>query len=484
MSGPKINTVHPLLANKMNQISRSRDTYSGTDAIKSKDRAEEYLPKLSGQDKGEYENYKKRAVFYGATPKTVSALTGAISRKPAEMKNTESLEDFLSDVTGTGISMEEFSKDIENEVMVSGRSIVCVDRLPEGNNKPYLVWYKNEDCINWKVEKYKDFDKRLVNIVFREVYFEANEDNPYLQEVKYKFREYRLEGDNVVVNIWSPKKSKTPFTLLEMANSKSDVEYEITENYTLTNKGKPLGFIPCVPIVSDGAYTDIPKPPLLDMVDINLAHYRNSADLEHGLHWTALPTPWFSGVQDRSLNITLGSGNAIVLPDEGKAGFLEFTGAGLSKISEAMDKKENLMAALGARMLANRMDQSTSAEVARINVSGEISSLAGIAKSISRGLTRVIRMVAIWEGKSNPQNMSIHLNEDYVDTKLAGGDITALVGAYQNGAMSLDSLLWNLAQGERLPLGRDIGEEVELIEAGKEDIMSDFNKDNTDNFEE
>ena len=122
------------------------------------------------------------------------------------------------------------------------------------------------------------------------------------------------------------------------------------------------------------------------------------------------------------------------------------------------------MSALGARMLAGKMDQSTSAEVARINYSGETAALSNIAKSISRGITRLLQMVARWENVQGYEEISVHLNEDYVDSKLAAADITALMGAYQGGVMSLESLIWNLDQGERLPLGRTVDEEMSLIE--------------------
>jgi hypothetical protein len=221
-------------------------------------------------------------------------------------------------------------------------------------------------------------------------------------------------------------------------------------------------------VVSSGGDYEVPTPPLLDLVDVNIAHYRNSADYEHGLHWTALPTPYFSGLSDSTATISIGSGAAIILPEGGSAGFLEFNGAGLGKISEAMKHKEGLMSTLGARMLSSGMDQSTSAEVVRINVSGEISALINVAKSMSRCIARTLRMVSLWENNKNAANIDVHINEDYVDTKLASGDITALLGAYTAGALSLDTLLWNLEQGERIPVGRTVEEEMSLIDVGAE----------------
>ncbi len=464
-SNKKVNTLHPMLVEKADQIRRSRDCYRGTDAVKAGESAgvtgidELYLPKLSGQDQSEYRTYKLRALFYAAMARTVTALVGAIDRKPPEVKGADHLEDFNKDVTGTGVSLTEFLKELETEIMISGRVIVCIDRMNSENNRPYLVWYKNEDCINWFTEEYSEFDKQLGAVVFREMFYKPCEDNPYEQIACNRYREFVKDPQgNVTVNIWTPE------TVNADGLGSENTNYVITETYSVHNRGKALGFLPVVPIVSEGSPLEIPKPPLIDLVDVNLSHYRNSADYEHGLHWTALPTPWFSGLNDRGTQISLGSGAAIALPDpSSKAGFLEFSGVGLKAILDSMKHKEQLMSSLGARMLAGGMDQSTSAEVAKINVSGEIAALRNVAKSMSRGITRLLRMVSHWEGKSI-DDISIHLNEDYIDATLPAADVTALVSAYQAGAMSLDSLLWNLDQGERLPMSRTVEEEMSLIE--------------------
>jgi len=463
-----ITTVHPLLEARLDQIRRSRDTYSGSDDIKGISEVnvnvglghdQEYLPKLTGQSKAQYENYKGRAVFYATMSRTVSALVGAIDRKPPTINNGEGIQSFTDDVTGTGIDAREFFKEVQTEVLISGRAIVCVDRKNSDNNRPYLVFYKSEDCVNWFSEDYTDFDKKLTRMVFRESYYAQDEDNIYKTVQKDQYREFVLsDNGDVTVNLWRSSGKEV------MLGGESG--YEITDSYPLTNRGKPLGFIPCVSVVASGSALEVPKPPMLDLVDVNLAHYRNSADYEHGMHWTALPTPVLTGLNSKESKISIGSGSAIVLPDpQSKAMFLEFSGSGLATIKTAMDHKEQMMSALGARMLASRMDQSTSAEVARINYSGETATLCNVARSISRGMTRLLRMVANWENVNGFEGIEVHLNEDYVDTKLAGPDITALMSAYQGGALSLDSLIWNLSQGERLPGGRTIDDEIALIEA-------------------
>ena len=236
-----ITTRHPMLEIVLEQIRRSRDTHSGTDAIKQtapiysnviNTTDEEYLPKLNGQDKKQYQSYKKRAVFFGAMSRTVTALVGAIDRKPPEVTGANTLKDFMKDVTGTGISLDEFLKDVEEEVMISGRVVVCVDRKNSADNRPYLVWYKSEDCINWFSEQYTDFDQRLTGMIFRESYYDIDKDNKYKQVQKDQYREFIMQDGNVTVNIW---RNKNEDLTSEFGNAEKP-EYEIVETYTLTNQ--------------------------------------------------------------------------------------------------------------------------------------------------------------------------------------------------------------------------------------------------------
>ena len=55
------------------------------------------------------------------------------------------------------------------------------------------------------------------------------------------------------------------------------------------------------------------------------------------------------------------------------------------------------------------------------------------------------------------------LNTDFETSHLNGQELSALVSAWQAGAISRDTLLHNLRQGEILPPGRTGEHEVELI---------------------
>src|SRR5206468_661127 len=135
-------------------------------------------------------------------------------------------------------------------------------------------------------------------------------------------------------------------------------------------------FIPFTFVGATSLSPNVDKPPLLDLVEVNLSHYRSSADLEHGRHYTALPTPWVSGMRPDS-NLRIGAGVAWVLEDPtAKAGMLEFTGQGLQALEKALESKEKQMAVLGARLLEMQPRLQETAEAVRLRHNGDAATLS------------------------------------------------------------------------------------------------------------
>ena len=202
----------------------------------------------------------------------------------------------------------------------------------------------------------------------------------------------------------------------------------------------------------------------------NLDHYRLDADFKHGLHFTALPTAWVSGF-DKGASLRIGSSSAWVSETPGAtAGFLEFTGQGLMTFERAMDRDERLMTVLGSRMLEEAKRVGETATAIELRQSGEYSILGGVAFSVSESLTQVLRWVYWWNSTEElPDDVSdrevlMQLNTDFSAKGLASQDIQAVVGAWQAGAISQDTMFDLFRRGEVLPEGRTNEEEAALIE--------------------
>jgi hypothetical protein len=118
-----------------------------------------------------------------------------------------------------------------------------------------------------------------------------------------------------------------------------------------------------------------------------------------------------------------------------------------------------------------------------IRQGGEASILGDLANSLSASLTDVMRWVYWWHtvvpdpSDVTEEMVCVKLNTDFEMAHLNSQDLAALVSAWQAGAISRDTLLHNLRQGEILPPGRSDQHEGELIRAGEKDVLQKAAKD-------
>lgn len=437
-----VTDVHRLYSARLAQWVRCRDAYEGTDAVKGKGTT--YLPRLTAQKPQEYDAYLKRALWYGATARTVHGLAGSVMRKPPEREVAEGVEVHLQDVTRTNVSLEAFCAGLVQEVVHVGRAGVLLDMptTPAGADvRPHWVRYDAEQIRNWRTEVINGV-RTLTLVVLAEEAEVLSEDG-FRLECRTQYRVLRLEGGIYTVTIYRQAE-------------KERGAYLPDQTIVPKVRGLTLAYIPFVFFNPLNLDCDPDRPPLLDLVDVNFSHYLTSADLEHGRHYTALPTPWVTGMSKDSV-LKIGSATAWCIPvAEAKVGMLEFTGQGLQALEKAMESKERQMAVLGARMLEEQKLAAETAEALSIRRSGESSVLASIAATISIGLTQVVRWHHQWVGaRDRAATAKIELNKDFFGVPLSAGEIAELVRTWQAGAISYETLYYNLKQGELTRPGVD-----------------------------
>ncbi len=256
---------------------------------------------------------------------------------------------------------------------------------------------------------------------------------------------------------------------------KGKTEWVVVDSRVPRRLGKPLPLIPFVFHGPRHSRPDVDRGPLEDIIAVNLDHYRLDADFKHGLHFTALPTAWVSGF-DKTASLRIGSSAAWVSETPGAtAGFLEFTGQGLTTFERAMDRDERLMAVLGSRMLEDVKKVGETATAIELRQSGEYSILGNVAASLSESLTQLLRWVYWWNSTEElpddvtSEQVLMTLNSDFSTKGLASQDVQAIVAAWQAGAISQDTMHELFRRGEVLPEGRTNPEEAALIKAGERD---------------
>lgn len=450
-----VNSKHSDYLNAYSVWERCRNTAEGQNRVH--DQGVKYLARLSGQSDAEYNAYKQRALFYNATARTIDGLTGMLFMRPETVEAPASLDAIVADVSMSGLSLHQFAEIVSEEVITVGRCGVLVDYPPTvtaltlaqaqaQGARPYAKLYRAESIINWRTGRVNNAEQ-LTLVVLEEDY-----EVP-VDEFEYKCdKQWRVLDlvNGVYRQLLFKKDKKGEFFLVEEVYPQID--------------GKLLTSIPFEFFGVRDNTASIDKPPLLDLVDVNLSHYRTTADYEHGLHFTGLPTPVVTGyyADDKSASLRIGSGTAWLLPEpSSKAFYLEFTGQGLGELREALRAKESMMATLGARMLAPEKRAVETAQTASIHRAGENSVLASIAQSISIGLTHVLEYLRDWSGVSD--DVRVEINREFVPNSMTAQDVDSLVRSWQAGAISHQVLFDNLVAGEIITPGVSFDDELERI---------------------
>jgi len=458
------------------------------------------LPLLSDQDSQEYDAYKMRASYYNASGRTLGGLVGIVFRKPPEVIGfPESRKGFLDRVGKENISFESFARETFSDILSKGRQGVLLDNKETTSDvAPYLVSYGPKSIINWKSEEVEG-EWKLSMVVLTEIAEEPDSADPFTTVVKERIRVLQLLPlwkINQLLKLPEEAMESPEEETLEEAERRRKEEHErLEKRYYLVSlyekapngqkgadkseyilkrhievsiRGKYLDYIPFQFFGPDTPTAKVQSPVLEDLIDVNFSHYRSSADLEHGRHFTALPTAFVTGFP-KETRLKIGSAIAWVSEQTGAdAKYLEYTGQGLSAIERALEQKEAQMAILGARILEAPKKAVEAAETLERRQAAETSALASVAASVESGFSQILRWVAQWYGITPEKALGIEciFNKDYMPRMLDPQMLTALVMLVQTNKMSWRTFAHNLKKGELYPEDMTIEEELQLILEG------------------
>lgn len=456
---------------------RLRDCFGGRDAVLRAGNL--YVPDLPGAPSANAnKDYRERGNFLNALKRTVQGLNGMIFQEAPEVELKESLKPMLDDITLTNVPFESFAAEAGKEVFLIGRYGVLIDMpqalTPEAvtagavarepaDMRPYCIGYNAEHIINWRTQR-RGGDEILTMVVLKEhAEIPNDKDDPYVCKTIEQFRVVMLnEFGQCITQIWR----------LNAAGDK----YERTPEGDVVSVrlGEALTFVPFVFLGALATGPDLEHPPLLDVADVNLAHWRNSVDYEYGLHLIALPTPWIAGGKGNGNEpLKFGPSVALELDANGSAGMLEFTGQGLSAFVVAMDEKKKQMAMLGARLMEDTPTINETATAVRMRHTGETASLKTIAQALEMGFTQVLQFCAWWaasDAKSPSETeVNVELNKEYLQIRAQPQEIQTALTALQAGEMAFETWYALLQSGGWAREGVDAATEQADINKRKVD---------------
>tara|TARA_B110000285_G_scaffold70325_1_gene80952 strand:+ start:1095 stop:2492 length:1398 start_codon:yes stop_codon:yes gene_type:complete len=374
---------------------KTRDSVKGSVSVK--DKRQTYLPVPDtesnddrvGSESMRYRQYLKRALFTNFTGRTKNALVGAAFRKMPVLELPTGLDYLLEDATGDGLGLVQMAKDELSNLLETGRTFFLVD-YPQAEDglsaedvtmldlRASIVPYTAEQVINWRTEAVGG-RKLLTLCVISEPYKDGGDEFSHDTEIQY--RVLRLNEDGYSQQIY-----------------RDGVPYS-EEVYPKRADGSTWDIIPGMFVGSKNNDATVDDAPLSDIADVNIAHYRNSADYEESCFLTGQPTLFITHslsmeqwLDYNPAGIKLGSRAGHVLGETGSATLVQADPNNL--VLEAMRAKENAMIAIGARIVTDRGGNET-AEGARIRFASENSVLGDIVHNLSQAIQQCL----VWCGE-------------------------------------------------------------------------------------
>ena len=448
MSLNQVSNQHLLFQSHLEDCIKMRTVFQGDKAIKAN--AKTYVPKNKGVSDEDYNAIIQRSVFENFTEATAKGISGLIFAKEPTVSVPASLEILKENIDMDDNTIVDLSQNIVNELMEVGRCGLLID-VPNidttGMTKPqtdalniraFTKLYKSETIINWRYESINSVNK-LTLLVLHEVYEDWTDR--FTSTLKNRYRVYSLIDNVCYVEVYE----------------QNDKVFENTMEMKLVIvKGSTLNYIPFIPLT----YKDISiipvKPPLMDIANINLNYYGVAVERRNVIHFVGNPFFMGKGINTRddkgnALTITLGSSIAQIFQEpNADMKIVETQGTGLSFNESYLNDCKSTMAALGARLLVPEANAQISENTMQMKTAGYRATIMQIANTASRAITQALKIIAEWEGTSKEQikEVKLELNTDYNLSEMDAQTITALVTAWQTGAIRQEDMFKKLQKGE------------------------------------
>lgn len=465
------------------------DCIAGQEAVKK--RGTKYLPKPNPTDTtpendARYEGYVTRAVFYNVTANTLSGLVGQVFNSDPVSEYPAELEPLWYDADGKGVTLIQQAKKSLTSTLAFGRCGLLVDFPPspkdelgqervftrqevmDGRARPTMQYYGPFDIINWRYEQ-QGAVAVLALLVLVEDYI-IRDDGFEIQRGQ-QCRVLRLTNGVYSVETW------------RRTDEKQEGPYQLQGTVTpRASDGKPFGYIPFYFMGSQNNDAQVDKPPMYDIANINIGHYRNSADYEDSVFMVGQPTPYFSGLTrewvDEVLKgtIQLGSRGAIPLPENGSAGLIQAEPN--SMVKEAMDQKQQQMVALGAQLVEDKQVQRTLGE-AKMESAVIASTLTSCARNVSQAFESALMTAAQFNGTPvNADALKFQLSTDFAIAKMSPQDRQQLLSEWQGGLISFTEARSQLRQSGIATLDDKVAQsEIEKEMESRVDLDAQNNPD-------
>lgn len=396
-----VTTKHPEYEQHEQEWLLMEHSLQGEQAIKgAKTR---YLPKTSGQIEAEslakkgdsigltydearaiYDGYILRATYPLWVKDALRTMMGLVGRQEPEISLPGPMKIMETEATADGFGLKQLFMRAVSALLTKGRMPLLADF--DSANNPYIAAYTAETAINWKESDVGGRQDLILAV---------------LEEQRSKDQGDEFGHDTTTVyRVFDLVDGKCRVRLLD--ESGAAVEEEAFIGTVAGSQVKALEFIPLVFVGSTDNSPAVDEIPLLTMAKAALKYYQLSADYFTSLHYTAHPQPWVSGLDEKADLRVTGPMAAWTLPENGQAGYLEFTGAGVAATQVAMTDQRNAALEAGARVID--VAGAESGEARRARQDDQHASLYSVVTTAAEGIEQLLKYIAYWMGL-NPDDV-------------------------------------------------------------------------------
>lgn len=378
--------------------------------------------------------YEDGAICYNFTKRTLSGMVGSVMRKDPEQIIPSQMEYLLTNADGSGVGLWQHAQDTLMELDSIGRGGLLVDApnvavatMAEQNAgllNPVIAFYTAENIINWRLERHGSVNK-VVMVVLREEYEYLDGTDEFSPNYGQQYR---------VLDIVDGKYRQR----LYQFSQKGELINNVQEIFPQLGSVEP-GTIPFTFIGASNNDSTIDDAPLLPLAELNIGHFRNSADNEESSFVVGQPTLFIA--PGASMNaqqfaeanpngVKMGSRTGHNIGENGNAFLVQADANNLAK--ENMLNKEQQAIQIGAQLITPT--QQITAESARLQRGADTSVMATIARNVSQAYTDALKWVAAMMNLGD-QEIEFKLNMEFFLQPMTAQDRAAWMADINAGLL-------------------------------------------------
>lgn len=398
-------------------------------------------------EKARYAAYLNRAYFLGVTGRTKDGMIGMVYRKDAINELPDAMQPLLENFDGAGNSIDQCGKTLLAGRLETSRHLLLVDypAVDAGLDRdteqragilPHVALYPTESLINWRYGVVNG-RRELVLAVLQEQKNVAPDEFGHECEAEYRVLRLRETG----------------YTQQMYDDKGKPVDDEVTPkaNFEALNR---------IPL---HGVRDLEEPPLSPIATVNIAHFRNIADLEDSAYVVGCPmlnvdvgeTSLDEWKEHNPDGVAFGSRKGLVT----RGGQLQMVQARENNLARQIKQdKEGEMVMLGAQLI-QRGGQAETAEAARLRAGTESSVLDRIVNDLSEDIEAALEDCARFM-RIDPELVNYKLNTDFFESGLSPQALMAVIQGVTGRVIAPTDALEMIRTGK---LGIDASRDNEAI---------------------